>query len=150
MCFLLEEWIPWGQRLYGFLPYSECLPLCVTGQIVNKTWLKGWVRNWPGDLMKEEKNVWRTQTIYNIFNFSLPFPMFPCLCVFQSQFLPCWELMIKGVVIRKGHLLSPDTPFLIASARVYVRGKKKKSMHYIFMSLAIYSVLLSDFWECIL
>ena len=149
MCFLLEEWIPWGQRLYGFLPYSECLPLCVTGQIVNKTWLKGWVRNWPGDLMKEEKNVWRTQTIYNIFNFSLPFPMFPCLCVFQSQFLPCWELMIKGVVIRKGHLLSPDTPFLIASARVYVRGKKK-SMHYIFMSLAIYSVLLSDFWECIL
>ena len=149
MCFLLEEWIPWGQRLYGFLPYSECLPLCVTGQIVNKTWLKGWVRNWPGDLMKEEKNVWRTQTIYNIFNFSLPFPMFPCLCVFQSQFLPCWELMIKGVVIRKGHLLSPDTPFIIASARVYVRGKKK-SMHYIFMSLAIYSVLLSDSWECIL
>ena len=132
MCFLLEEWIPWGQRLYGFLPYSECLPLCVTGQIVNKTWLKGWVRNWPGDLMKEEKNVWRTQTIYNIFNFSLPFPMFPCLCVFQSQFLPCWELMIKGVVIRKGHLLSPDTPFLIASARVYVRGKKKKHALYFY------------------
>ena len=64
--------------------------------------------------------------------------------------MPCWELMIKGVVIRKGRLLSPDTPFLIASAPVYVSEKKKKSMHYIFMSLAIYSVLLSDLWECIL
>lgn len=27
---------------------------------------------------------------------------------------------------------------------------KKKSMHYIFMSFAIYFVLLSDLWECIL
>lgn len=82
--------------------------------------------------MKEAKNVWRAQTIYNIFNFSLPFPMFSCLCVFQSQFLPCWELMIKGVVIRKGRLLSPDTPFLIASACVYVSEKKKKHALYFY------------------
>lgn len=39
--------------------------------------------------------------------------------------MPCWELMIKGVVIRKGRLLSPDTPFLIASAPVYESEKKK-------------------------
>ena len=127
MCFLLEDWIPWEQRLYSFLPYSECLLLSVAGQMVNKTWSKGWVRNWPADLMKEVKNVWRIQIIYNIFSLSLPFPMFPCLCVFQSQFMPCWELMIKGVVIRKGRLLSPDTPFLIASACVYVSEEKKKA-----------------------
>lgn len=82
--------------------------------------------------MRVAKTVRRIQTIYNIFNLSLPFPMFPCLCVFQSKFTPCWELMIKGAVIRKGRLLSPDTPFLIASAPVYESEKKKKHALYFY------------------
>ena len=49
----------------------------------------------------------------------------------------------------KGPPRQPRHSLPIASPPVYVR-EKKRGAHYIFMSPAIYSVLLSDLWECIL
>lgn len=124
---LLQDWIPWEQRLYGFLQYSECLASCLAEQVVNKTWLKCWVRNQTDNLIKEAKTVWRTQTICTVLK--PPLAYVSMLCVSQSKFILCWGLVTKGVVMRKGRLLSPDSPppLLIPSPCVYVSKKKKKA-----------------------
>lgn len=129
---LLQDWIPWEQRLYGFLQYSECLASCLAEQVVNKTWLKCWVRNRTDNLIKEAKTVWRTQTICTVLK--PPLAYVSMLCVSQSKFILCWGLVTKGVVMRKGRLLSPDSPppLLIPSPCVYVSKKKKKHALYFY------------------
>lgn len=80
---------------------------------------------------------------------TLLFPSVSTFVYVLSYFFSILGLTIfKG--LRRGLFLSLNTPFLIGFARVYVsKIKKKAGMHYIFMSLAVYSVLLSDLWECI-